>query len=207
MVVFDFDGVIADSLEICARACIHAARRQGCTRPLAENPFADLEQVSFEGLAAKLGLNTRAFAADACGYLEHCREIAPLIPGMAETLRQVASNGPLCILSASPRSTIEPFLRFHGCSGYVCKIISRDIPGSKAAKLMRLKKTQPPICMIGDGVSDILAAKQAGVPAVGVSWGWQPARVLAEAGAELIAETPSDIKYLFRTTIAGLSGE
>ncbi|MEW2914201.1 HAD family hydrolase [Leisingera sp. JC11] len=195
MVVFDFDGVIADSLGICARACTHAARRQGCTRPLAENPFADLEQVSFEGLAAKLGLNTRAFAADACGYLEHCREIAPLFPGMAETLRQVALNSPLCILSASPRSTIEPFLRFHGCYEHVSAILSRDIPGGKAGKLKALQREapEPVICMVGDGVSDIAAAKQAGIPPVGVAWGWQAPDVLREAGADFIADTPVHI--------------
>ncbi|MBY6142120.1 HAD family hydrolase [Leisingera daeponensis] len=195
MVVFDFDGVIADSLGICTRACIHAARQQGCTRPLAENPFTGLEQVSFEGLAAELGLDTRAFAADACSYLENCQEIAPVFPGMAETLRQVASNGALCILSASPRSTIEPFLRFHGCYEHVSVILSRDIPGGKAGKLKALQREalEPVICMVGDGVSDISAAKQAGIPSVAVAWGWQAPDVLRKAGADFIADTPGRI--------------
>ncbi|MCU9838984.1 HAD family hydrolase [Ruegeria sp. WL0004] len=195
MVVFDFDGVIADSLGICTRACIHAARQQGCTRPLAENPFAGLEQVSFEGLAAKLGLDTRAFAADACSYLEHCQEIAPVFPGMAETLQHVASSGRLCILSASPRSTIEPFLQFHGCYEHVSVILSRDIPGGKAGKLKALQRAapEPVTCMVGDGVSDIAAAKQAGIPPVGVAWGWQAPELLREAGADFIADTPVHI--------------
>lgn len=195
MVVFDFDGVIADSLGICTRACSHAARRQGCTRPLAENPFAGLEQVSFEGLAAELGLDTQAFAADACGYLEHCQEVAPVFEGIPETLQHVASNSPVCILSASPRSTIEPFLRFHGCSDHVTAILSRDIPGGKAGKLKALQREtpQPVICMVGDAVSDMGAAKQAGIPAIGVAWGWQTPDLLCRAGADFIAGTPGDI--------------
>jgi len=195
LIVFDFDGVIADTLGICARACAHAARQQGFGDALPENPFADLEQVSFEGLAANLGLKTSAFAGDACSYLEQCSEVAPIFQGMSETLRHLSSASPVCILSASPRRTIERFLEFHGCGGYVHKIISRDTPGGKAEKLKGLKNdgTQPPVCMIGDGVSDILAAKQAGVPSIGVSWGWQAASQLTEAGADFIAGTPADI--------------
>ena len=47
--------------------------------------------------------------------------------------------------------------------------------------------------MIGDSVHDMRMAKAAGVKAIAVSWGFQPAAMLVEAGADLVARDVSDL--------------
>ncbi|MDB5698449.1 MAG: family hydrolase, partial [Alphaproteobacteria bacterium] len=47
--------------------------------------------------------------------------------------------------------------------------------------------------MIGDTSYDIMMAKAAGVAAVGVAWGYHDRAELLAAGADYIAEHPSDI--------------
>jgi phosphoglycolate phosphatase len=47
--------------------------------------------------------------------------------------------------------------------------------------------------MIGDTSYDMAMAKAAGVTAVGVAWGYHPAEELVAAGADYVAEQPSDI--------------
>lgn len=54
---------------------------------------------------------------------------------------------------------------------------------------------------IGDSETDVKTAKQAGLPCIGVSWGFRGRGVLTAAGAEFIADTPEDIlKYLSNHT-------
>lgn len=57
MIIFGFDGVIADLLSLCRDGCQFVAGEQGKHRPLADNPFLDLNPVTFEALGEKLGLN------------------------------------------------------------------------------------------------------------------------------------------------------
>jgi phosphoglycolate phosphatase len=49
--------------------------------------------------------------------------------------------------------------------------------------------------MIGDTSYDMAMAKAAGVAAVGVAWGYHDPQELLDAGADFIAETPSDILH------------
>jgi phosphoglycolate phosphatase len=47
--------------------------------------------------------------------------------------------------------------------------------------------------MIGDSNVDILTAKNAGIQSIGCLWGFRSREELIEAGADFIAEKPSDI--------------
>lgn len=46
---------------------------------------------------------------------------------------------------------------------------------------------------VGDEVRDIEAAKRAGVPVVGVAWGFQTAKALESARPQFVAKTPEDL--------------
>lgn len=205
MLVFDFDGVIADSLATCTQACSHSAIKFGHKSPLPDNPFANLNQVSFEGLAGKLGLAPAEFATETCRYLEQKNDISPMFAGMGGVLQRLSVGHSICILSASPWKTIDRFLQFHGCSKYISQIISRDIPGGKREKLMKLQREAAGqiSCMIGDGTSDIAAAKEAHVFSIGVTWGWQEADMLRRAGADFIVDTPVQIENCLEHPMRG----
>jgi phosphoglycolate phosphatase-like HAD superfamily hydrolase len=51
--------------------------------------------------------------------------------------------------------------------------------------------------MIGDTVGDIRAARQAGVNAVAVTWGWQSLETLESARPNLIFEQPEALHRYF----------
>jgi phosphoglycolate phosphatase len=53
--------------------------------------------------------------------------------------------------------------------------------------------------MIGDTVYDIQMARDAGVRAIGVDWGYHAPEELTAAGAEFVATSPAALKeYLLR---------
>jgi phosphoglycolate phosphatase len=53
--------------------------------------------------------------------------------------------------------------------------------------------TQQDAVMIGDRSADVLAAKANGIRSVGVLWGYGSDDELAEAGADLLCATPSEL--------------
>lgn len=50
--------------------------------------------------------------------------------------------------------------------------------------------------MIGDAVSDIQAARQAGISSVAVVWGHQSLVKLRQAGPDIIVNQPADLLML-----------
>ncbi|MEO5587818.1 MAG: HAD hydrolase-like protein, partial [Novosphingobium sp.] len=53
--------------------------------------------------------------------------------------------------------------------------------------------------MIGDTAFDMAMAIAAGVPAIGVAWGYHEPAELIAAGAEFVAATPAELtEYLLR---------
>lgn len=47
--------------------------------------------------------------------------------------------------------------------------------------------------LIGDSETDILTAKNAGIPCVGVTWGYRSRKTLEEEGADYIIDTPMEL--------------
>ncbi|MDA5095867.1 HAD hydrolase-like protein [Aliiroseovarius sp. KMU-50] len=195
MLLFDFDGVIADSLGIYTSICTRTARQLGHPVQLPKNPFATLSHVSFECLAQSLGLGPVEYTAMSSYLLSKSTATAPAFNDMIELLHKVSCRVEVGILSASPRAFIDRFLDQHGGSDAVTLILSRDDPGTKADKMKTLQKNgRHLLALVGDGVSDISAAREANVPSIGVSWGWQSVSRLLQAGVDDIAQCPQDIE-------------
>jgi phosphoglycolate phosphatase len=55
---------------------------------------------------------------------------------------------------------------------------------------------------VGDSPVDVETAKNAGMAAVGVSWGFRPAEELREAGAGAILDRPGELLALLGCTVA-----
>lgn len=77
-------------------------------------------------------------------------------------------------------------------------------PDPTVPRLMSLQLCVPPAfcAMIGDSEVDIQTAKNAGMLAVGCSWGYRGRQALEAAGADVIVDTPEELLDLFPTVLA-----
>ncbi len=194
MLIFDFDGVIVDSLSVYRHACQHAMAQQNEYRKLSENPFATLNPVTFATLAKQLQLNVTQFVDDVANYMQIHALKLPFFAGIKPTLNKLAKKHTLCVVSASHSELIHQQLKHQNMSHCFSQVLGSNHTGNKTQKMVQLQ-TQYGLnsMVIGDTKSDIQAAKQANLPSIAVTWGWHSQQQLMTAEPTVIIHSPCEI--------------
>ncbi len=203
--IFDLDGTLVDSLAGIAASLNYALRETG----LPEHP---LELVrGFIGNGARV-LITRAASKDAdealldrvgnafkANYDATWPSGTFPYEGIIEMLETLQSKGiPLTVLSNKPHpftSTIVaqvfPHIDFKVVLGQLPGIPHKPDP-SGALEIANLMGLLPQECtVIGDSTMDIETARNAGMQAIAVTWGYHDRDKLLAAGARQLMDDPA----------------
>ena len=203
MLVFDFDGVIVDSLSHYEAACRHTIKKFGIPIPETQDTFAKLENVNFEALANLLGTEEQLLATTITKYILEQPVKPAVFSGMPEIIKQSAANHSLHVLSAGAAQVAQSILSKNRLEGFFDSITGGDTPGSKAHKLKVLAKNNGEdaenIIMIGDSISDIEAAREFGCREIAITWGWHSGESLENLEPEYIAHTPEQLGQILQT--------
>ncbi|MFM8368019.1 MAG: HAD family hydrolase, partial [Chloroflexota bacterium] len=85
----------------------------------------------------------------------------------------------------------------HGLDSLVHAVYGVDTPGSKAQKIAiareRFVKDGEAVFMIGDALSDVRAAKEAGVISIAITWGHQSMETLLRGEPDHIVHSPQKL--------------
>ncbi len=204
LIIFDYDGVIVDSLELALQAATQAASAVGVERVVAANDLETLDNVTFDDLGRHIGIpedRINDFMASLLPFLAAHGDGAKVFAGMPELLRGLALQHKVAIISASERATIRAVLEWEGLEDAITVILGSDIPGAKAEKIVGAANSLgfelDKVYMVGDSISDIRQGKLAGVGTVATTWGWQSrSRLLAEQ-PDAIFDQPEAIEEFF----------
>jgi phosphoglycolate phosphatase len=205
LAVFDCDGTLVDGqAEIC----------RAMERAFAE---ADLPLPDHDRVRRSVGLSlpraveqlapdtTRALRGDiveaykrAFRAAREAGELAqPLFPGIAELLAALRGAGwELAVATGMSRRGLDHCLAANGIAGEFVSLQTADNHPSKPHPAMLLAALGEALAdpgeavMIGDTQYDMLMARDAGVRAIGVEWGYHEGAELVAAGAEFVAQTP-----------------
>jgi len=206
MIVFDFDGVLVDSLSLYRNVCQQAANEQGFSDTLAANPFENLDPVTFEALGEQLGMDPTAYARRVADLMNAQEHKPKPFDGIALALEALAQTTPIAVVSASDTKVVKNILAHYHLDQHFKQIIGGDVAGDKTAKLKTLRKQeQQPIVMVGDSVSDIDAAHNSNAVAIAVSWGWQSVDKLSTRRPVRTLKTPSDLTELANEAFVEIS--
>ena len=204
--LFDFDGVLADSLALYAEAVARCLERIGT--PIVKNRedyLALFEGNFYESMAAR-GVDIAAFAQAA-------KEIMPGIDydamrpfdGLISVLDALQKDHLLAVISSNGSRTIRRMLERFGFEPYFEEVLGSDFLFSKKEKIDHAlaKYGIPPerTFYIGDTTGDIVEARAAGVRTVAVTWGWHSRERLVAAHPDFLVETPEG---LLRIGLSGL---
>jgi phosphoglycolate phosphatase len=206
--MFDYDGVIVDSLDVFSSAFIDsctAAGVEGFTT--ADDLLAVMEDNFYAGMRAR-GVGDEQVAeilrrvGSALVRARHWLKPFPLVPQVLEDLAEART---VVIVTSSPGEVVEGWLRTHEVHG-VSEVAGAETARSKVEKIHALLARFPgqeAYWYVGDTAGDIREAREAGVTPLGVSWGWHEPQQLMEAGAERVAFSPAELLTIVAPGLAG----
>ncbi len=205
LVVFDFDGTLADSL---AQA-VAIFRRIG--PGLGLNPIADedvpvLRTLPTKQFFKKVGIRfwrlPRVIRAYQAAAAEDAHELK-LHPGVADMLTGLHAAGHrLGVLSSNREDNIRACLRANGVEGLFAFVVGYPKLFGKAKALRRILKAEgidrEHLLYVGDEVRDVEAARKVKVPVVAATWGFHARELLEAAGPTAFADTPAEVLAVAR---------
>ncbi len=197
LLMFDFDGVVADSLEVFHEHLAAACRAQGFSQVDEREAFLNLFDGNMVSSLRQLGMSAETLSsvlADLGQRLAAALQSCPPFPGIPEALQELARNAPVYIITSSLSSVVQDYLAHHGITG-IRDVQGADKEPSKVLKIERLKTQWPdhrPV-YIGDTLGDMLEAHAAGAVPIGVAWGWHDPSRLRRGDAAIIFDTPAEL--------------
>lgn len=201
LLLFDFDGVLVESLDVYEKIVISCLQK--INRPLTINreEFLELFNDNFFESLTKKGVDLDDFMKKSTDLLfgvnyEKMKPVTAILPVIAELQKENV----LLIISSNDSGTIQEALDHFGYRRYFREVLGSDFMLSKKDKInYALEKYQvfsKDIYYIGDTAGDIVEGKAAGVKTVGVTWGWHSKEKMAAVGPDYLFRQPEDLLQL-----------
>jgi phosphoglycolate phosphatase len=200
LVVFDFDGTLADSLAATVETFNRLAGEMGFTpltdpagaRQLSTRQFLKAHRISFWRLP-KLVRRFRALAGERAHELK-------LFAGIPDALVALAAGAKLGVLSSNSEGNIRACLRANGAEERFAFVVGYPRLFGKGKALKRIVRAErlekADVLYVGDEVRDIEAAQRAGVKCAAVTWGYHATELLRTASPDFVLETPGELALL-----------
>lgn len=208
VVIFDFDGTLADTGPIIHKLYSEIALKNGL-RPMTKQDYLSLRKGTLKDARRWIGIKIWQFplivrSIKKLMYVQS--EEVKLFPQMINIVEQLhAQDVKMYILSSNTSDTIQKVLVRHGLDGYFEILpLRRRLLGGKAPAIKKLVKkhnvSRRSIFMVGDEVRDIRAAKQAKVKSVAVNWGLQDEVILKRYRPTHLVTSFSELKTILVNT-------
>ncbi|GAB4475924.1 MAG: HAD family hydrolase [Anaerolineales bacterium] len=199
IVIFDFDGVITDTMAEMLRFSDQVCTELSYPRKTSPEDILALPRMGFDHLARQLGIAEPLVPKYVQLMLQRFVDSPityAMVEGMEEVIRDLAVDSLLAVVSGNMKEVIQRFLRKYQLDAYFWQIMGIDQPGNKVEKIIQIRQEVSPSLpafMIGDAVSDIQAAKEAGAISIAVTWGHQARQKLIQAHPQYLVEKPLDL--------------
>lgn len=201
LLLFDYDGVIADSLEVYLEEFFAICTELGIERINSREAFLRLFDGNLVTQLVRSGFPLRKLRALAMQYAPRIEIVAARVcpfPGVLETVDRLSRCHPTMIITSNSSEMVGRFVERHGL-GHIRGIVGAEDETSKVKKIRTARRRYPEYCpyYIGDTKGDIIEARRAGAVPVAAAWGWHDAERLREGKPRYVLETHLDLLALF----------
>jgi phosphoglycolate phosphatase len=199
--LFDFDGVLVDSLDVYEKTVTDCLIKINQPLTRGREEFLELFDGNFYESLVKKGVDLDAFMKASVDILAQVnfKDIKPM-DTVVPVVRELHKNHCLIVISSNESSSIKEALELFHYDGYFREILGSDFMLSKKEKILyAIKKylaAPKDIYYIGDTTGDIKEGKQAGVKTVGITWGWHSKEKMAAAKPDYLFDTPQELLKL-----------
>ena len=201
LVVWDFDGTLADSLPAAIGIFNRLAPEMGF-RPLDDVTAA--RGMSMRQLLRQQGISLWRLPRLVRRYHDAAAEDADklkLAAGLPAALAAIAGSGVrLGVLSSNREDNIRRCLRANGAEGHFAFVVGYPRLFGKGKALKRIIRAEhlerADVLYIGDELRDVEAAKKAGVAVAAVTWGFHTADLLRTGAPDIVVSKPNELVEL-----------
>ncbi|MFA5926055.1 MAG: HAD family hydrolase [Parcubacteria group bacterium] len=187
-VIFDFDGVIADTFQLN----VNISREQKKKFTLKE--FRDHHNGNvWEKPVIQYTKKNLKY-----GFAEyHSRLDGSLLFPLKDQIKKLAKKHKLFIISSSPERSIEKFLKLVNISKYFEKVLGYYAHQSKVEKFKMIfakYKVKSEECVfVTDSLGDLREAKKVEVPTIAVTWGYHGKTRLKKGSPDIMIHNFKDL--------------
>lgn len=208
-VIFDLDGTLLNTLDDLAAAGNHALHLHGLP-PYAADAYRTMVGNGIPKLVQRMlaphgreDLQGRMLEDFTLYYNAHMQDHTAPYPGMVPLLRRMAGAGIACAILSNKAHPNTAALAQHYFGGLVGAAAGKkpDVPpkpnpAAVYTLMEELGADKNTTLYVGDSDVDMQTAKNAGLPACGVLWGFRCREELAAAGADFLVEDAAGLQAL-----------
>ena len=195
LVIFDFDGVLADTLEFSFK--IH----KDLNGNLTWEKFQDFSTGNFhEGMNKAVQDESYVIPPNFYQFYEKNLLIISIQDIIRDTIFQLKENYILSIVSSTDSIYISNFLKKEKILDYFSDILGTDVDRNKTVKINNLLKKYNILSknavFITDSLGDIIEANECKIKSIGVTWGLHDKKDLERGKPNVIIDDP---RFLLET--------
>ena len=212
LVIFDLDGTLVNTIADLADSVNHALQTLGYpAQPYEKFPYFVGNGI-YKLIERALPLESRdeqtiraVKAVFMDYYMLHNTDKSTVYDGVGELLRALADKGVALAVASNKvhEATVAMIARLFPGIGFACVLGQRDgvptkpNPAIVAEILQTASATPSETLYVGDSGVDMQTAHNAGITAVGVTWGLRPVEELRQNAADIIIDSPMELlEYL-----------
>jgi phosphoglycolate phosphatase len=198
LIIFDFDGTIADTMSMTYRIYERMATKYGMP-VLSKEAFQSYKKLPLKERLNKQGIPfymVPKLLSESQMLQDEFKDEAVPFEGMEEVLENLNKTFKLIIISSNHKKFIKYFLKSHEINVFK-KVYGKAALFGKAGVIKKVLKKlgydKSEAIYVGDETRDIIACKELGIDLISVSWGYDDKSLLEKENALMIAKTPKDI--------------
>lgn len=197
LVMFDYDGVIADSLEYFIPDFGAACHEYGFALE-GHRAVETLLEDNLYNAMGKRGMDQATIDRILTLYKTKAEtHDVKMFEGIGRALRQIAEHNHVFVITSNISALVARALKTNGID-YVHEVLGVDVEKSKVAKMKMLMARFPGLdaYYVGDTSGDIIEGRQAGARTIGVAWGWHGRARLAQSYPDFLVDSPGQLADL-----------
>lgn len=200
VIIFDFDGTIADTVDALVTIANRLAREFGYI-PINSQELALLRNLTAREIIKYSGVSLFKIpflVKKVKGELKHNIHELHLINGIKAALVELHDQGyHLGIITSNSQENVHEFLKCHKLDNLFDFIYSGVTIFGKTTiinNVLRQKQFKPEaVIYVGDETRDVESAKKANIKVIAVSWGFNSSEALGKQNPDFLIHDPSEL--------------
>ena len=213
-VLFDLDGTLLDTLGgitdasnvILARCGRRANTREEMVHYIGSGARHQMK-CAWHGDIGDAALDE--VVALYCAYYDSHLDPVEVYGGITELLRELKAQGVRTAIVSNKPHAATVLLAERFFDGLIDAVVGQKdgVPKKPAEDMARLAMEELSVrredcILVGDGETDVLTAKAAGIPCISVTWGYRSAEELLAGGADILADTVEELRRFLIVDVA-----